>query len=216
MSLGEPSINFPCQVRWSCHISGTLSGTKWNNADIMVHCNNQVPYHLQSILANQSASASTRLIILFWISHCEAPTPFLPHSTSPHPPPSVTSVISTEDKSMDSGITAHYSVDTIGWHATPEIDGVMLQRSQAPTPPVPDQTKVTGQRHVALSGSKTLRCIEEWRGEFDASTFFFFFFLSQQIHILRHFNLQYLHSGFETHIKRDITDKKKNPVNGNT
>lgn len=40
MSLEEPSINFPCQVRWSCHIPGTLSGTKWNNADIMVHCNN--------------------------------------------------------------------------------------------------------------------------------------------------------------------------------
>ncbi len=40
MSLGEPSINFPCQVMWRCHSPGTLSGTKWNNADIMVHCNN--------------------------------------------------------------------------------------------------------------------------------------------------------------------------------
>lgn len=215
MSLGEPSINFPCQVRWSCHISGTLSGTKWNNADIMVHCNNQVPYHLQSILANQSASASTRLIILFWISHCEAPTPFLPHSTSPHPPPSVTSVISTEDKSMDSGITAHYSVDTIGRHATPEIDGVMLQRSQAPTPS-------TGPN----KSNRTETCCPEWQQNAEVHrgtkrriwclNLFSFFFLSQQIHILRHFNLQYLHSGFETHIKRDITDKKKKPVNGNT
>ena len=37
----------------------------------MVHCNNQVPYHMQSILANQSASASTRLIIQQWIPHYE-------------------------------------------------------------------------------------------------------------------------------------------------
>lgn len=79
MRPGEPSINFQCKLRWSCHIPATLGGTKWNNTDIMVQCNNQLPYHLQSILANQSARTSSRLIIQIWIFQSEAQTPFQAH-----------------------------------------------------------------------------------------------------------------------------------------
>lgn len=42
----------------------------------MVQRNKQVPYHLQSILANQSARTSARLIIQAWIFQSEAQTPF--------------------------------------------------------------------------------------------------------------------------------------------
>lgn len=56
----------------------------------MVQRNNQVPYHLQSILANQSARTSARLIIQGWIFQSEAQTPFQAHiriNTTPPPPP---------------------------------------------------------------------------------------------------------------------------------
>lgn len=73
----------------------------------MVQRNKQVPYHLQSILANQSARISTRLIIPVWIFQSEAQTPFQAHIRITTP--STASYF--RGKSHE--ITAHSSADRI-------------------------------------------------------------------------------------------------------